>query len=309
MPDHPTTPSQRTPTAPSEPAYAPVNVVASALWMVAGSAFFVGLAALVKRASDEATAMQAVLYRSVFSALPVLAVMAARRIPVRSSGSPKLLLLRGLAGFLALFFYLWAVGHIHLADTLALQQLAPIFVTFLSVLLLRERPRRSHYVLAAVCLAGALLVVRPTRGLASLDSAAALVSALFSSAAYVTVRALTRTESTERIVAWFSFVAAALSLPFVASAWHPLSLRSHLLLIGAGLMAAAAQTMMTASYRRAPAHIASAFSYASVPLAYLLGLLFWNEKPDILSNIGIGLIVVGGVVIVATGKTRPAPSR
>jgi len=277
--------------------------------MLFGSAFFVGLAALVKRASDEASAMQAVLYRSVFSAIPILAVMAARRIPVPSQTRLRLLLLRGLAGFLALFFYLWAVAHIRLADTLALQQLAPIFVAFLSVVLLRERPRRSHYALAAVCLAGALLVVRPTRGLASLDSAAALVSALFSSAAYVTVRALTRTEPTERIVVWFSFVAAALSLPFVVADWRPLSLRSHLLLIGAGLMAAAAQTMMTASYRRAPAHIASAFSYASVPLAYVIGLVFWHEKPDALANIGIALIVVAGVAIVASGKSKPTAAR
>jgi drug/metabolite transporter (DMT)-like permease len=277
--------------------------------MIVGSAFFVGLAALVKRASDEASAMQAVLYRSVFSAVPILAVMAARRIPVPSRTRPRLLLLRGLAGFLALFFYLWAVSHIHLADTLALQQLSPIFVAFLSVVLLRERPRRSHYALAAVCLTGALLVVRPSRGLASLDSAAALVSALFSSAAYVTVRALTRTEPTERIVVWFSFVAAALSLPFVVADWRPLSLRSHLLLIGAGLMAAAAQTMMTASYRRAPAHIASAFSYASVPLAYLVGLLFWHEKPDALANIGIALIVAGGVTLVATSRKSPSASR
>lgn len=247
--------------------------------------------------------MQAVLYRSMFSALPIVIYMGVRRIPVVSRTRPGLLVVRGVAGFLALFFYLWAVGHIHLADVLALQQLSPILVAFLSVALLRERPRRTHYALAAVCFAGAVLVVRPTRGLASAHSIAAVLSAVFSSAAYVAVRALTRTEPTERIVAWFSFVAALLSLPFVALSWQPLSLRAHLLLAGAGLMAAAAQTMMTASYRRAPAHIASAFSYASVPLAYLAGLVVWHEQPDALANAGIALIVAGGVAIVATSRT------
>jgi drug/metabolite transporter (DMT)-like permease len=274
--------------------------------MVLGSAFFVGLAALVKRASDEASTMQAVLYRSVVSALPVVAAMAAQRVPVFQTTRRGLLALRGVAGFLALFFYLWAVGHIHLADVIALQQLSPIFVAFLSVLLLRERPRRSHFLLAAVCLLGAMLVVKPTRGLASLDSLAALLSAVFSSVAYVAVRALTRTEPTQRIVAWFSLVAALVSAPFVMANWRPLSLRSHLLLIAAGCMAAVGQLMMTAAYRRAPAHIASAFSYANVPLAYLLGVLVWHERPDVCANVGIALIVIAGVTIVVTSRPRTA---
>jgi len=271
--------------------------------MVLGTAFFVTLASLVKLASDEATPMQAVLYRSVFSALPLLVIMRVRGIAVRGTRW-KLLLLRGTLGFMALSCYLWAVAHIHLADVLALQQMNPIFVAFLSIWLLGERPRRSHYVLALVCMTGALLVVRPTRGLASLESAVALLSAVFSSGAYVTVRALTRTEATPRIVLWFSLVASLLALPIVIPGWQPLSLRSHLLLVGAGLLAVVAQTLMTASYRRAPAHLAAAFSYASVPLAYLAGLLFWNERPDAVANVGIWLIVLGGVAIVIWVRPR-----
>lgn len=275
----------------------PENVPASAALMVLGTAFFVTLASMVKLASDEATPMQAVLYRSLFSALPLMALMQVRGIPIRGTRT-KLLVLRGTLGFMALYCYLWAVAHIHLADVLALQQMNPIFVAFLSVWLLRERPRKSHYLLAGICLAGALLIVRPTRGLASLESAVALLSAVFSSGAYVAVRALTRTEATPRIVLWFSLVATLLSLPVVIPGWQPLSMRSHLLLVGAGLVAIVAQTLMTASYRRAPAHIAAAFSYASVPLAYLAGLLFWDEAPDAWSNLGIALIVLGGIAIV-----------
>ncbi len=273
--------------------------------MVLGAGFFVALAALVKAASDEAAPMQAVFYRSVFSALPLLGIMRMQRVSVVGTRM-KLLVVRGVLGFLALFCYLWAVSHIPLADVLALQQTNPVFVAFLAVWLLGERPRRSHYLLAGVCLIGAWLVVRPTRGVASLDSLMALISALFSSGAYVTVRALTRTETTQRIVLWFSLVAAALSLPFVAADWHPLSLRSHGLLVGAGLLALLAQSFMTASYRRAPAHLASAFSYASVPLAYLAGLIFWNERPDSLSHLGITLIVAAGIVLVV--RMRPSGS-
>jgi drug/metabolite transporter (DMT)-like permease len=273
------------------------NVPAAAAYMVAGSALFVTLDALVKSAAREATPMQAVVYRSVLSAIPLLAMMRAQRIPV---ASPRLglLALRGLVGFAALFCFMWGITHLHLADVLALQQLSPIFVAFLSVLLLGERPRATHWLLAGGCLLGALLVVQPTRGLVSLSSCVVLLSAAFSSVAYVTVRALTRTEPTLRIVAWFTLVGAVLGGPIAAADWRWLSPRANLLLAASGLLATAAQIFMTAAYRRAPAHVASAFSYANIPLAYLVGLVFFGEQPNAAAMAGIGLIVVGGVAVV-----------
>jgi len=252
---------------------------------------------LVKLAATEATSMQAVLFRSVFSAAPILAIMHLRQIPT-TSNRIGLLVFRGTVGFIALSCYLWAITQVGLADVLALQQLSPMFVAFLSVLLLHERPRRVHYVLAGVCMIGALLVVQPTRGIASLPATMALLSALFSSGAYVAVRSLTRTEPTLRIVLWFSGVAALLSLPLVIPGWSMLSLRTSLLLIGCGLVAAVAQYLMTAAYRLAPAHIASAFSYTSVPIAYVAGLWFWQEQPNSWANLGIVIITLTGIVIV-----------
>jgi drug/metabolite transporter (DMT)-like permease len=279
------------------------QVAAAAGLMILGSACFAIMAALVKGASHEATAVQASLFRSAVSIAPVWAAMRVRGVRV-SSPRWRLLVLRGAVGCSALFFYVWAVSHGELAPVLALQQLSPIFVAFLSVLLLHERPRASHYLLAGLCLVGALLVVRPTRGLVSLGAAAAVVSAALSAGAYVSVRTLTRTEPTERIVLWFSIVASLLSLPPALADWHPLSTRSVCLLVGAGLAAASGQTLMTSSYRRAQAHVASAFSYSSVPLGYVLGIVVWGERPDALGTAGIALILAAGVAIALSVRPR-----
>jgi drug/metabolite transporter (DMT)-like permease len=286
------------------------NVVLAAVYQVLGSMLMVTVAAFVKLAGTEATPMQAVLYRSVASALPLLGIMTRRRI---SPLSPrwKLLAVRGTVGFLALFCYFFAIAHIHLADVLALQQLAPIFVAFLSVALLKERPRRLHYLLAGICLVGAFLVVQPTRGIVALPSLVALFSACFSAVAYVSVRSLTRTEPTLRIVLWFCLTGAAFSFPLTLPGWRWPSFHANLFLVGAGLLAAPAQSLMTAAYRRAPAHVASAFSYATVPLAYLLGVVVWGERPNPLAHLGIAFVVAGGVAIVMTlrGSRSQSASR
>jgi drug/metabolite transporter (DMT)-like permease len=276
----------------------------AALYMALSSIFLVTLAVVVKLASREATAMQAVLYRSLFSALPLLITMQRVRISVASRRWP-LLLLRGVLGFLALFSYFYAITHTSLANALALQQLAPIFVALLSVWLLHERPQFWHYLLAGLCLLGALLIIQPTRGLISFPALIALLSAVFSSGAYITVRALTRTEPTLRIVLWFSLVATVLALPFVLPQWRWLSWHANLLLMAGGLLAIPAQSLLTAAYRCARAHVAAAFSYANVPLAYLYGLVLWGEHPDRLANLGIAMIVVGGVLFLLLLRASP----
>jgi drug/metabolite transporter (DMT)-like permease len=260
----------------------------------------VTVASLVKLAGPSATPMQAVLYRSVISLLPLGVVMLRQRISPRSPHW-RLLVVRGAAGFAALSCYFFAVARTELANVMALQQLAPMFVAFLAVWLLRERPRRIHYLLGAVCLAGALLVVQPNRGLVSLGSTLAAGSALFSSLAYVSVRALTRTEPTTRIVFWFSSVAALGALPVtLAQGWRWPTPRANLLLCAAGLLGAGMQVFMTAGYRRAPAHVVAAFSYATIPLGYLSGILFWGERPDGLAHLGIALVVLGGISLVVS---------
>ncbi len=271
--------------------------------MLGSCAFFVVVAGLLKEATLEVTSMQAVLYRSLFAGLAIGLTMVHRGEPVRSTHW-RLLMVRGGIGFAAISCYLWAVAHAPLADVMALQQMSPIFVAFLSILLLRERPRPLHFGMAALCLIGALLVVQPTRGFASLNSAAALGSAILSSGAFVATRALTRTEPTRRIVFWFCAIALLLSLPFVMPGWQWPSWRSNLLLITAGLLGAGAQGLMTAAYRRAEAHVTSAFSYANVPLAYLAGLIFWDEQPNAWAGLGILLIAVGGVVIVISVRPK-----
>lgn len=283
-------------------------MAAAAALMVGGSAVFATLGALVKAASAEATPMQAVLYRSVFSAVPLVILMRVQRIEPRSERW-RLLLLRGLAGFASLYCFMWGLGHLRIANVLALQQTSPIFVALLSILLLRERPRRWYYGLAAVSLAGAMLVIRPDRGLAAAGAAVPLLSAMFSSMAYVSVRSLTRTESSIRIVAWFVLVSTVGSLPFCIADWRWLSFKANVLLALAGLLATAGQLMMTAAYRRAPAWIVSAFSYSSVPMAWLIGVSIWGESPDVAAGVGIAMVVAGGIAFALKVRQLNAASR
>lgn len=281
----------------------PTRIGLAALMMVTGSLLFVLIGGLLKQASGEATPMQGVFFRSLFALVPLLVIMRVQRLPVMSTQWP-LLLARGAFGFLALAFYVWALTHVPLVDVMALQQMAPVFVTILAMALLGERPKHRVLALSAVCFLGALLVIRPTRGVASIASSAALVSSVFSSLAYTSIRKLTATEPTSRIVTWFALLSTVLSAPFALGSWHPLHVTSWGMLALAGLLAVPGQWLMTGAYRYAPAHMVAVFAYTSVPMSYLAGWTFWDEQVHPVGAFGMVAIIAGGVGAAWSGKHK-----
>ena len=108
----------------------------------------------------------------------------------------------------------------------------------------------------------------------------ALAGALLSACAYVSVRALGRTEHPLVIVFYFPLVGLVLTAPLVLlqpvwpSTWELLAL------IGVGVFTQLGQIGITKGLLGMPAARATAMSYGQVPLAALWGWLLFQEPLD-----------------------------
>ena len=108
----------------------------------------------------------------------------------------------------------------------------------------------------------------------------ALAGAILSACAYVSVRALGRTEHPLVIVFYFPLVGLLLTAPLVLlepvwpSAWELLAL------VGVGLFTQLGQIGITKGLLGMPAARATAMSYGQVPLAALWGWLLFQEPLD-----------------------------
>src|SRR5690606_42044177 len=98
-----------------------------------------------------------------------------------------------------LTFY-YALKLMPLADAIAIVFAAPLFMTVLSVPLLRERVGPRRWTALVVGFAGVLIILRPSG--AGLDPAAlmALASALFYALTMISSRQLSTTESSHAIL-------------------------------------------------------------------------------------------------------------
>ena len=171
-----------------------------------------------------------------------------------------------------------------------LQYLQPTFTALLAWLLLGERvgPR---ILLAALLGWLAVVVLSNPMELAALLGAAAtplpaagvllaIAGAVLSACAYVSVRALGRTEHPLVIVFYFPLVGLVLTTPLVLlqpvwpTAWEALAL------VGVGLFTQLGQLGVTNGLLGLPAARATALSYGQVPLAALWGWLFFSEALD-----------------------------
>ncbi len=271
-------------------------------FMLSSAVSFSLMGVCVKAVGGRIPVAEVVLARSAVSLL--LSIVMLRQAGLHPWGQRRgLLVLRGVIGTGALLCVFAALAQLPLAAATVLQYLQPTFTALLAWLLLGERvgPR---VLLAAVLGWLAVVVLSNPAELSSLVGALgggsalplagvlwALGGALLSAFAYVSVRALGRTEHPLVIVFYFPLVGLVLTTPLVLlqpvwpTAWEALAL------IGVGLFTQLGQLGVTNGLLGLPAARATALSYGQVPLAALWGWLFFREPLDPDTTLAAGLVL------------------
>lgn len=280
------------------------------LWYMAAAALaFSAMSALVKVASATLPTGQIVAARAAVTLLLSAAMVARlrRRAGVSPWGTRRLgLVARGGFGFFALGCYYWSIGRLPLAEATMIQQSAPIWGAILAWLLLAEPVSRSTAIALGLGMVGVALVAQPSgHGAAPVAVVVAIVGAVASAAALVTVRQLAPDEHPLVIVFYFPLVATPLAALWAAPAWIAPSPGEWLVLLGVGVTTQLAQVCMTYGLAREPAARAMAVGYLQVAFAVAWGLAGFGEAPTPTTWLGAGAIVAGTAVMsVASARRR-----
>lgn len=187
---------------------------------------------------------------------------------------------RALVGLAAMYGFFYAIAHLPLASAMVFTYSSPVFIPLVAWLFLNEQPTLRMGITALLGLAGVLMVCRPDVAGMGWITWVGISSSLLAAMAFVTVRSLSSTEPTTRIVLFFSLISALISAIPMAWAWHPLSLHELLLVIGAGVLATLSQLAMSQAYALAPAGRIGPAAYLAIVFAGFWAWLLWNETPD-----------------------------
>ncbi len=212
-----------------------------------------------------------------------------------------LLVSRGVFGSLGLVCYLYAISRMKLADAVILNKTSPVFVLLFAALMLEERITGGLLLALAVGFYGVYHVVKPDLSMELTAGLVGLLSAVFSAAAYLSVKKLTAWFSPLHIVLCFALVSVVMALPPTVAGFRVPPAASWLPILGVGASAAVGQLTMTHAYRLAPAGRISIVTYANVVFAVVWGWWLFGEVQDGRSLLGSLLILASTLSLLFTG--------
>lgn len=217
-------------------------------------------------------------------------------------------LLRGALNIISACFFYMGLRALPLAENTAIAFAAPLFVTALSVLVLKEKVDARRWLAVGIGFAGVLVIVRP--GASSFQPAALypLATAVLYACMMLTARAIGQAErmltTTFYIVAG-QLVCSAVAVPWF---WTPPQADHLPYFAGIALFSTLGLTFLTQGFRIGPASVVAPFDYTALLWASLLGWLVWRDTPDWSDCLGALLIAGSGVYIAWRASRRPRQS-
>lgn len=250
------------------------------------------------------SAIELVFYRAVVTLAISGYYLWRRGVAIRGNNT-KLLILRGLFGFIGLLLYYSTIKQMNLANAVVLQYTSPIFTMLIALIILKERILKIQWFAFLICLSG-LIMIKQFGSIHPLYFTLGILSAVFSGAAYNVIRKLKTTESPNLIVFYFPLVTLPVSLVVLlyqgglnVPTWTEIGL---LLLIGVSTQIA--QFAMTLAYQVERAAKVASVTYIGLGYAIFFGFILFNEKPSYLEITGFLVVVVGVLINIYAARIK-----
>ena len=220
-------------------------------------------------------------------------------------GRPWAVHARALSGLVAGVFGVYAFTTIPLAEVYALIFLAPLFVTLLSIVILKEKVGPWRWAAVFAGFAGVMLVVRPGFRALELGHFAALMVAFLAAFTIILMRSLAEEKQTTMlgVLVAYGLVFNGIAVAATSSFAMP-NLKLLGLLAMAGCCTAAGHRLQLLATRRSPANQIAPTHYSQIVWAVVIGATFFAEYPDWITLIGLAVVGGSGLLTLVREKAR-----
>lgn len=298
------------PAKPKQPSAVPVSGLSNLPlrgigWMLLATAILSLMDAVSKFAVEQMATLPLIALRSaMLLALVTPWIVRAGGWSALRTRRPGGHLLRGACTVVSILCFFEALRLLPLATAITIGFAAPLFMTALSVPMLKERVDAHRWAAVIVGFIGVCIVAGPELGHGELGLGAVLmVGAAVSYAASMTcVRWLASTETDLSMLV--SQTVIVMVVTGLGSWWNPSPTPTSMLgvIFAMALLLLLGQQATFRALRLAPIGAIAPFHYTELIWAVALGWLFWNEWPQ--AHVAWGAIVIVGSGLYSVWRER-----
>lgn len=272
--------------------------IRGALLMTGGMCAFTVNDAFMKSLSGVIPLFQAVLLRGI-GAMICLTIMCRVmdqlhfNLPRRDWG---LILLRTLGEVGGTYFFLTALFHMPIANVSAILQALPLAVSLAATLFLGEALGWRRFAAIAIGFVGVVLIIQPGGADFSSYSIYALIAV-----ACITLRDLAVRRMSVQVPVVFVALIAAIGVTALGAigslfiTWQPMSATSAMQIGGATICLIFGYIFSVSAMRSGEISFVAPFRYTSLLVALILGMMVFDEWPNVLTVLGASIVVATGL--------------
>ncbi len=266
--------------------------------MVGAMVLFSAGHGLVRFASDELHSFQIGFLRSVFGLIFLLPIILKgwdfSDLRVKR---PKLHIIRGALSAINTLAWFTAIAIMPLGEAVALNFTSPLFATLLAAIFLGEAVRARRWTATIVGFIGVLIVVRPGGETVQLGAILALGSALSIAVNVLLIRVMSQEDSTRAIVTTFNLAIVFFTLIPAVVVWIWPSPLMWAVTFAVGVTTTVAHLMLTKAMSLTEASAIVPLEFIRLPLAVLIGFVWFSEILDVWTILGATIIGCSAVYI------------
>ena len=192
--------------------------------------------------------------------------------------------------------------YLPIAEATAIGFVAPLFITALSVPILKEKVGIHRWSAVVFGFLGVIIIVRPGTEFWHIASIMPLLGAFFFALFQIFTRLLSTTENTYTTLFYTGIGGLGWSSLMVPFVWSPM-LRIHFFVFfSIGIMGAIAHLCMISAFDRAEASFLAPYNYTKLLWVAVLGYIIFGDIPSLEMWLGAFIIVSAGFYVFSREK-------
>jgi len=283
------------------------------VYMLVASFCFALTGACARWLRDDINPIELVLFRNIIGVVFILYSIRQRPVAQRG-GKIWLLIFRGVIGTLALYSFFYGISKIGLAISITYQQSYPIFLALFATWLFAEKLSGKEWLAIIIGFGGICLIFLPSAHDSFLSVKHHLIglsNALMTGMAYLSIRGLSDIYDQRSII--LSFMLSGILLPvisltignsvdpgsfdFVIDTFDVPLINQYPVILLLGIAALFGQVYLTKAFTYPKTGIIGAIGFSNIVFSVIFGTMLGDAFPDVLSLIGIFLIIVCGIMV------------